>query len=238
MAPKKAPDLKVTKKDEADYYKEASSWDADRIADLQKSKKAAWFVASAGLGLSFVLGIALAGLTPLKHVEPFLVRVDTSTGVVDQVVKLKDASETYDEAMTKYFLGRVVSCHANYTRAQLQNNYDECVLFTAPSARPQLKSEFAFENPNGPYKRYGENGLASIKILNKSFIAKNVAQVRYVLFETTSGKQIASRWMATIEFRYVSAPASEDARGVNPLGFQVTNYRKDPEADAQVEVKQ
>ena len=150
------------------------------------------------------------------------------------MVKLADAKEVYDEAMTKFFLRRVVALRETYTRAQLQNNYDQSVLFTAPGARAQLKSDFSFDNPNGPYKRYGELGTASVQIVTIAFVAKNVAQMRYVRSDRKGGAETQSHWVATVEFRYVSQPASEDARGVNPLGFQVTNYRNDPEAVLEV----
>jgi type IV secretion system protein VirB8 len=200
------------------------------VNELRKSRRWAWRAFSAMCAVAVLEAAGLAGLVPLKSVEPFVVRVDNSTGIVDQVVRLRDAKETYDEVMTKYFLRQVVTLRETYTRTQLQRNYDNSVLFTAPSARPQLKADFSFDNPNGPYKRYGELGTAEIKILNTSFIGKNVAQVRYLRVDRKSGAETQSRWVATVEFRYVSQPASEDARGVNPIGFQVTNYRNDPEA--------
>lgn len=225
---------KVTKNDEAAYYKKAAAWDEDRVVGLQKSRRTAWIVAGGGALLSMVLALDLMRLIPLKTVEPFLVRVDSATGIVDQVVRLKDARESYDEVMTKFFLRRVVALRETYTRAQLQSNYDQSVLFAAPSARPQLKADFSFDNPNGPYKRYGELGTSSVQIVAISFVAKNVAQVRYVRTDRKGGAETQTRWVATVEFRFVSQPASEDARGVNPLGFQVTNYRNDPEAVVEV----
>jgi type IV secretion system protein VirB8 len=36
--------------------------------------------------------------------------------------------------------------------------------------------------------------------------------------------------VAVIHFRYSNEPMSLEDRFVNPLGFQVTGYRKDPEA--------
>ncbi|WP_435104926.1 VirB8/TrbF family protein [Arhodomonas sp. AD133] len=41
-----------------------------------------------------------------------------------------------------------------------------------------------------------------------------------------------TRQLSTLTFRYVSNPASEQDRLVNPLGFEVTDYRRDPEAEA------
>jgi type IV secretion system protein VirB8 len=230
-APALSADLmKVTKKEEADYFKQASDWDKDRIERAEGKTRMAIIGFAVVASLAVIEGVALAGLIPLKEKEPFLVRVDSSTGIVDQVVRLKDAKVTYDEVMTKFFLRRVVTLRETYTRSQLQTNYDQSMLFTAPSARPQLKAAYSFDNPNGPYKRYGETGIGTVQIVNVSFVSKNVAQVRYVRTDRKSGAESTTRWVATVEFRYVAAPAGEDARGVNPLGFQVTNYRNDPEA--------
>ena len=225
-----ALDPKVRRKEEAEYFKEAAAWDDDRVMALRKSRRTGGWVASAEFFLLLLLTGAILLMLPLKTTDVRLVRVDSSTGIVDQVVKLADAKETYDEAMTKFFLRRVVALRETYTRAQLQSNYDQSVLFTAPSARAQLKADFSFDNPNGPYKRYGELGTASVQITTVSFVAKNVAQVRYVRTDRKGGADTQSHWIATVEFRYVAQPASEDARAVNPLGFQVTNYRNDPEA--------
>ena len=225
---------RVTRKDEADYFKEAASWDDDRTIRNAKASRTGWLVAGAEFVVILLLCIALVLVLPLKTTEVRLVRVDSSTGIVDQVVKLADARESYDEAMTKFFLRRVVALRETYTRAQLQNNYDQSVLFTEPAARPQLKADFSFDNPNGPYKRYGELGTASAQIVTIAFVAKNVAQVRYVRTDRKSGSEVQTHWIATVEFRYVAQPASEEARGVNPLGFQVTNYRNDPEASVEV----
>lgn len=220
----------VTKAEEKEYFKEAQSWDRDLIAEIKQSRRVAWYVASGALILASLAVGAIFFLIPLHTIEPYLVRVDASTGIVDQVVKIKDAKSDYDEILSKYFLRRVVTLRESYTRAQLEYNYKQVFLFTAPNARPELKQAFAFENPNGPYKRYGELGTSIVQIKNISFISKSVAQIRYVRIDRKAGAESPSHWVATIEFRYVSQPASEEARGINPLGFQVTSYRNDPEA--------
>ena len=39
----------------------------------------------------------------------------------------------------------------------------------------------------------------------------------------------SSDWIATVTFAYANAPMAEGDRYRNPLGFQVENYRSDPE---------
>ena len=42
--------------------------------------------------------------------------------------------------------------------------------------------------------------------------------------------QLANSWVAVVRYRYSGAPMKLEDRFINPLGFQVTGYRKDPEA--------
>ena len=92
-------------KDEFEQYqKEVLSWETSRVLELEKSRLTAWRVAS-GAGLAAILAIgAVAGLTPLKTIKPFVVRVDNATGIVDVVSELGNARTNYDEAINKYFV--------------------------------------------------------------------------------------------------------------------------------------
>ena len=67
------------------YFAEAASWDADRAAQGRRTVRLALGVAGAGWIATLVLAAALMLLMPLKRVEPFVVRVDNATGVVDVV---------------------------------------------------------------------------------------------------------------------------------------------------------
>ncbi len=69
----------------APYYAEAQAWDTDRLVRARRMERTAWWVAAAGWLCAVCAAAALALLMPLKHVEPFVVRVDNSTGVVDVV---------------------------------------------------------------------------------------------------------------------------------------------------------
>ena len=53
--------------------------------------------------------VALVLLMPLKRVEPFVVRVDNSTGIVDVVPVYSRRRARMDEAVTRYFLTHYVS---------------------------------------------------------------------------------------------------------------------------------
>lgn len=40
---------------------------------------------------------------------------------------------------------------------------------------------------------------------------------------------MVTHWAATLVFKFSDAPMAEKDRAVNPLGFQVTEYRTDPD---------
>ncbi len=71
-------------------------WDADRLRQLRSSARRAWQVAAAGWLCAVSGAVALSALMPLKRVDPFVVRVDSSTGVVD-VVPVYDGKSSIAE---------------------------------------------------------------------------------------------------------------------------------------------
>src|SRR2546430_4911078 len=84
------------------YYREAASWDADRIARATRDARRAWQVAAAGWICALAGAVSLVLLMPLKRVEPFVVRVDNSTGIVD-VVPGYGGEATLSPTVTPFF---------------------------------------------------------------------------------------------------------------------------------------
>ena len=85
------------------YFEEAASWDADRVRQGRRTVRLAVGVAGAGWLAVLALAAALLLLMPLKRVEPFVVRVDNATGIVD-VVPVYTAHSGVPEAVTRYLL--------------------------------------------------------------------------------------------------------------------------------------
>src|ERR1700756_4385654 len=54
----------------AEYFREAASWDADRLRQVKRMARRAWQVAAAGWISALALTVALVVLMPLKRVDP------------------------------------------------------------------------------------------------------------------------------------------------------------------------
>lgn len=219
------------KRDLEAYFQEAKTWETSRVNELLDSRKTAWRVAASATFVAILAVGAVAGLTPFKEVMPYVIRVDNSTGVVDIVEALTDGKTNYDEAVNKYFTQWYVRYREGYSKELAEEYYSNVGLMSNSIEQQKYYQAFNPKNPLSPLNVYGPYAKVKIRIKGTSFITPHVALVRYVKeVERGLDKPQATHWTATITFKYTKAPMSEKDREISPLGFQVTEYRNDPDA--------
>jgi type IV secretion system protein VirB8 len=217
-----APDLKT-------YFDEAKSWNADRLRAAERSRRLAWGVAAFAGVLATVAVGAVAALSPLKTVEPFVVRVDRATGAVDVMTALKSERPlTYDEAVTKHFLAQYVRAREGWLAPAAEANFRQVSIMSTPAEQQRWADAFRPANPQSPQVVYGPAAEALVAIRAVSFVSDGVANVRFHRTVRRGPQLEESDWIATVAFTYTKAPMAEADRLRNPLGFQVTSYRADP----------
>jgi len=221
----------VNAKDFEKYLGEARSWETNRLLASQKSERLAWRIASVAGLLCAASIVAVAALAPFKTVEPYVIRVDNSTGIVDVVSALKNSKSNYEESVNKFFVQWYLRYREGYSRDLAEEYYYAVGLMSSPTEQQRFFAYFDPKKPTSPLNVYGDFAKVKIVLKSTSFIQPNVALVRYSK-EVQRGSDIASitHWAATITFRYSGAPMAEKDRAINPLGFQVTEYRNDPDS--------
>ena len=213
------------------YFVEARRWDQDRLASALRSRRLAWSAAALATGLAVVSTGAVALLTPLKSTEPFVIRVDQATGAVDVMrgLSAEGGPVRYEEAVSKYFLGQYVRQREGYLDPAAEDAFRLVSILSAPGEQRRWADLFRGSNPASPQNLYGPDGEAIVAIRAIGFINAGVANVRFRRTVRQARQVVESDWIATIAFTYTRAPMSEPDRLRNPLGFQVTSYRADPE---------
>lgn len=214
------------------YYQEAQSWGKDRQDALRASRRTAWMVAAGAATIAVLEAFALIILTPLKTVEPYTLLVDRHTGFVQALQPLDPERISGDAALTQSFLVQYVIARESFDADALQANYRKVALWSGETARSGYIAGMQVSNPESPLARYPRSTLVETRVKSVSPVARNVAMVR---FETQrrdarGQAQPAQAWAALIRYRYTGEPMRLEDRLVNPLGFQVLRYRKDPEA--------
>jgi type IV secretion system protein VirB8 len=217
-----------------DAFLEASrAWETTEIARARKSEQRAWLFAALGIAIGLTGCIAVALLTPLKSVEPFIVRVDRNTGAADIVSRVDEDTITFDEAIDKYFLGRYVNYREEYADALAYPNYEAVSLMSTKQVGDAYYGSINPKNPRSPTQVYGKDGSVEITVNSISFLGKGVAQARFTRTERKlNAEPVDTHWIATITYLYQKASMDAKARLVNPVGFQVVDYRLDPETGA------
>lgn len=215
-----------------DYYADAASWNSDRVQTMRSSQRLAWWIAGVAAAIALLEAIALVFLTPLKTVEPYTLLVDRTTGYVQAMNPLDRAKISPDAALTQSFLVQYVTAREGFDIATLNPNYRKVALLSADSARRSYLQTMQVSNPQSPLTVYPRSTVIEVRVKSVSPIGANAALVRFDTVRSEAGRQpqLAGSWVSLVRYRYSSEPMKLEDRFVNPLGFQVVRYRKDPEA--------
>jgi type IV secretion system protein VirB8 len=222
----------VKAEDKEKYFETSRTWEYDRMRAAIQSKRVAWGVAAGASALAIVSVGAVAMLTPLKTVQPYVIRVDKTSGETEIVTALKGPQpRTYDDAVNRYFISQYVRLREGWLNDAARENAYSVMLMSDQAESGRYLGTVQSNNKNAPSSVYGDKGYVSIAIRTISFLSPTVAQVRYTKIITFGqSTPIAQNWNAILTFKYTTAPEHEKDRNLNPLGFQVVNYRSDPEA--------
>ncbi len=219
----------------AAYLQEANEWDRDRIAQWQRSARHAWWVAVAAGACAFSCTLALLLLLPLKRVEPFLVRVDDTTGVVD-VVPVYSGQLSLPDSVTRYFLSHYVQVCERFDYATAESDYEECGAFHTARRNQAWYAQWNRANPLSPLNVHRDGSEVSVQIESVSFFRRasgvsDLAQVRYLRIEraASGAQQQVTHWIATIQYAYTAPSQDPRVRSWNPLGFKVVEFTPEPE---------
>lgn len=224
-----------TDPDLAGYFAEAASWDADRLLQGRRTVQLALGVAGAGWLAVLVLAAALMLLMPLKRVEPFVIRVDNATGVVD-VVPVYAGRSGVPEAVTRYLLMHYVTVCERFNYATAESDYQECGSFHTAQRNQAWYALWNPNNPASPLNLYKDGTSVRTQVTSVSFFKRasgvaDLAQVRYVKAKRAAGSanEEATHWIATLQYAYADPSPDPKARGWNPLGFKIVDFRPEPE---------
>lgn len=218
------------------YLEKSTSWSDSRIELLEKSETKAWRVTYASSGFTFLTLIALICLLPLKTVKTEILKVDKLTGKVEPLETLKESQITMDEAVTKKFIYDFMLARENYTFDTAELNYYTAAAFMSPQLQRQWEAYWDTNNPENPFKVYKNSTKVVITINSMTIHSKNdgkkdVATIRFSKSIEQGEAKSVTQWVATVTFKYINVPTEEKLRRINPLGFQIIDYRVDQEIE-------
>lgn len=207
----------------------AKNMERSSIEEYKKRAKLATRFAFGSLAISMAMAGVLLVAMPFKTVEPYLIKVDSTTGFT-QVSRPLSQSVDPSESLTKYFINMYVISRESYDWNSIQSDFS--IVQAMSSEKVFSAYDVAIRDNNGPLKVFEDSKRAVTTVENTSFINDEMAQVRFVVnVYDRNGKLStnypARRWIATLTYDYAKEKRTESQRLLNPLDFKVTSYRVD-----------
>lgn len=212
-----------------DYYAAARSWAEGQSVTGARETRIAWRVA-AGAGLTaLLLALALAFLVPLKSVQPYVLTVDRQTGSVEAATTIQNGKLSQNEAVIQAQLAGYVIARETFDSTDLAQQYRRVQVMSARPVGSAYVASMAANNPASPLNTLNRGDTVAIEIRSVSLIADGAGLVRFTAMRTALGSATgqSANYVAAISFGFNGRPLRQADRYDNPLGFQVTRYRRD-----------
>lgn len=220
------------------YLEAGRSWELNRAARADRSAKIAWAVAIFASLITLVAVVAIAGLTPLKQSIPYVITVDSVSGIVD-VAPVYEGTTDIQQVVSRTLLNSHVTARERYFYGTAEADYELVASQNTSQLNQAWAAQWDKAQPDSPLNLYKDGTTVRVQIRSISFLklgsGKEVAQVRFSKYARLggTGEEQASHWLSTIDFAYTKPSTDDKLRSMNPLGFKVVEYRREPEVVTQ-----
>jgi type IV secretion system protein VirB8 len=209
--------------------KDSRNWYKDRYQAIMLQRRMLMVITVISMVATLLSMIVIARIIPLKGVEPFLIQVDSRSGITQMVDPLTVKEITALDSINNFFIVQYIRAREGYNVRDIASNYATVRVMSDPD---RVYSSFRREaNPNNPQSvaaRMGSAGSRTVKFKSISYIKPNQAQIRLLIEETAAnGGTLQYHKIASLVFEYAKLDLTSEERYINPLGFRVTEYRLD-----------
>jgi len=212
------------------YFAEAASWDHERLIAANRSKRLAWIVAGVAGGLAITGVAAVAMLTPLKTVAPYVITVDKATGASEITSPMSgDRQITYNEAVAKYFLADYVRNREGWIPQARKEFFEGVLAMSSREEQARWTAFYSKDNPKSPQATFTDLDTVFVAVKSVTFVSDKVAQIRFTKTLQRGATVTDTPAIATVTYDTTDTPTTEQQRFKNPLGLEVQSYRADLE---------
>ena len=198
----------------------------------KKSTQRAWIVTFFSVIVALASVLAVSFLTPLKTVEPYVIRVDNVTGMVDILTTLNEEKITSNEALDKHFITQYVKAREGYYYDMLNKDYVLVQLLSSPEVASDYRLIYEGENARDAELKNNyqiDPQILSIVLNNSNGVKIATTRLKLKIFNKSTQGIVEKMIVVTLSYDYFLESIREQDILDNPLGFKVLNYRVDEE---------
>lgn len=213
---------------------QSKNWYRDRYEAVITQRNFLGVIAVSSLLLALIAGFIILYMLPQKTVMPFLIQVDEKSGYTTIIEQNSLESISADESLRRYFVIKFITAREGYDALDLRENSDVVRLLAEKGIYRRYWNEVINpQNKQSLYVTLGSDYVRQVDIKSVQFLDAERAQVR--LSVTTTSKQTSrepqvEHYIALMKFQFVQLDLKFSEMAVNPLGFQVQEYRLDKDS--------
>ena len=207
----------------------ATTWERETYLSQRRSTRRAWACAAVAAVMAFLALLGLLLLLPLKEFAPYVVTVDKSTGWLEVTRGLHQGNLTQNEAITIAQIVRCVVARESFDATDYPTLFHEVGLCMTERALDGYHRQHDQSNEKSPAVLYGYDGIIRVEIASVNLLTETTALVSFRTVLEFENRSVVNHWRSAMTFGYSDKEFSMRDRFVNPLGFQISSYRRDPD---------
>ncbi|WP_323722145.1 VirB8 family type IV secretion system protein [Candidatus Fokinia crypta] len=159
-----------------------------------------------------------------ESIEPFVVEIDSITGIPTVVKSVPTEEYSTNVAMKRALVMQYIRAREEYIPQTFKYQYRIVVpSMSSPASYDSYIAKSAPSNPQSPSAIYGEKGMITVDWKSIVFLNDNTAQVRINVNYPGKGS-VGKLVLVAFEFKK-NRPLSAEQAIANPLNFYVNLYR-------------
>jgi type IV secretion system protein VirB8 len=216
---------------------DVANWYADRYTNLLVQRNILFLLLFLVIGVVLYSVYRVSDISSLYKIQPFVVDTDKKSGLTNIVYPSTGKDLISQEALNQYFIMKYIRSREGYCITDYEYNYNKVVrLYSASNIYGEF-NRFIKRSPDSPIVIYRDQicttvNLRSIQFFNatdpKSKAVTSSVVVRFTVLDTKDAG-IRQYKIASIVYGYAATELSLEDREINPLGFQIYQYRVDEE---------
>ena len=210
---------------------ETRNWYSDRYEFVVVQRNMLFFVTVVALlGVAGAV-FAVSELASSKTVEPYVIEVEERTGITTLVNQTSVDHYSKDETVKRYFIWRYINARESYSVVDYEYNYGQVVrLLSTAEVYSKFYRYISGDAADAPVA-LGRVFEKRLKLKSLTFLNAQKAQVRVAIELVKQGAVVStSNRIITLDFAFSDVALSTEERFINPLGFQVSDYRIDEDS--------
>ncbi|MCH2546410.1 MAG: VirB8/TrbF family protein [Alphaproteobacteria bacterium] len=217
-----------------DSGSQTKNWYRDRYEAVITQRNFLGVIAISSLFLALIAGFIILYMLPQKTVMPFLIQVDEKSGYTTIIEQDSLESISADESLRRYFVIKFIAARESYDATDLKESSDIVRLLAERSIfRRYWNENINPSNKESLYSSLGADWVRQVEIKSVQFLDANRAQIRLSTItqnKKSSKEPIIEHYIALIKFQFTNLELKFNEMAVNPLGFQVLEYRLDKDS--------